>query len=50
MLGQKQRKKRNPFVEWLLSIGTFVLVIGALMGACFLFCTILFLLNQNAAT
>jgi hypothetical protein len=50
MLGQKPRKKRNPFVDWLISVSTAILVLGALAGACFLFCTILFLLNQNAAS
>ena len=50
MLGQKPRKKRNPLLDWLISVSTAVLVLGALAGACFLFCTLLFLLNQNAAT
>ena len=50
MLGQKPRKKRNPFVDWILSIGTALLVVVALAGACFLLCTVLFLLNQGAAT
>jgi len=47
MLGQKPRKKRNPFVDWFLSIGTTVLVLGAMAGACFLLCTAIFLLNQG---
>ena len=47
MLGQKQRKKRNPFVDWLMSIGTALLVLVVFAGACFLLCTALFLLNQG---
>ena len=48
MLGQAPRKKRNPIVDWFISLGTFVLVLIGLAGACFLLCTVLFLLNQNA--
>ena len=47
MLGQKQRKKRAPLVDLLLSIGTAILVLVVFAGACFLLCTILFTLNQG---
>ena len=50
MLGQQPRKKRNPFVDWLLSIGTALLFLVVFAGACFLLCTVLFLLNEGTAT
>ena len=50
MLGQQPRKKRNPFVDWLLSIGTAILFLAIFAGACFLLCTALFLLNEGNTT